>query len=629
MTARTTSLPQPAAALPLQADFPVMKIVLWSVLFQIAWFWEKIPLLLSEGAMPDTDDFQRLSQVRNWMGGQGWFDLFNHRMNPPVGADIHWSRLVDLPIAALTLLFDLVFEAELAQRLAALVWPMALLVATVLVIIAVCRALERRANPLLALLFTVTCITALTEFMPGRIDHHGVQILFFCLMLLGVVLGKAGWGPFLFGASVAASISVGLDAIMIIAFLIAWFGLDWVIGRDPQGRGLKGVATGLVCVAPVLYLANFPPSAWALARCDANSAFYFLALLLVSLAFASLGFGSARLSAAGNPARTMMLRLVAGALAGALALGVLLLVYPQCAAGPFSQLPLDLKTRWLVNVGEARGLFAQLKTVPQLWFWGVFYSGFLVAAAAVVTLRRYRQSPQIIALFATLCISVIASTVQYRALRIGIFAAIPFCVLFAEMAFAAIQQRFAMPVLRGILQTAIVCLLASPTWLAMGALVIPPKAEPAVPAVDTAQTSGSASGWRARGPHVFCNRQSEYAELARLPPGLVMSDIDSGPAILVFTRHSAVGGPYHRNDRAILDIIDFFETDIGKARSVAIARGIAYVAYCEDVAPLEARLNDNPALAVKIRQGMEPDWLERVSTPGSRMHVFKVRLPKA
>ena len=44
------------------------------------------------------------SHIRALLDGQGWFDLRNYRLNPPGGFDIHWSRLVDLPIAGLILL---------------------------------------------------------------------------------------------------------------------------------------------------------------------------------------------------------------------------------------------------------------------------------------------------------------------------------------------------------------------------------------------------------------------------------------------------------------------------------------------------------------------------------------------
>ena len=50
-----------------------------------------------------TDDAMRLVEVRDLIGGQGWFDLFQYRLDPP-GTSMHWSRLIDAPLAALILL---------------------------------------------------------------------------------------------------------------------------------------------------------------------------------------------------------------------------------------------------------------------------------------------------------------------------------------------------------------------------------------------------------------------------------------------------------------------------------------------------------------------------------------------
>src|SRR3990167_2986593 len=50
---------------------------------------------------PDGDDVMRLVQVRDLLNGQGWFDLVQPRLGPEGGTLMHWSRLVDLPIAAI------------------------------------------------------------------------------------------------------------------------------------------------------------------------------------------------------------------------------------------------------------------------------------------------------------------------------------------------------------------------------------------------------------------------------------------------------------------------------------------------------------------------------------------------
>src|SRR3954470_4626950 len=76
-------------------------LVVWLVI--CGWFmvvkWNEIRFF----GLPDTDDNMRIMQVGGLLHGQGWFDLRDYRMNPPFGANIHWSRLVDLPIAGLIL----------------------------------------------------------------------------------------------------------------------------------------------------------------------------------------------------------------------------------------------------------------------------------------------------------------------------------------------------------------------------------------------------------------------------------------------------------------------------------------------------------------------------------------------
>lgn len=607
------------AAAPTRSDATNVKIAIWTVLFQIAWFWRKIPLLLSEGALPDTDDFQRLSEVRAWLGGQGWYDLVNHRMDPPLGADMHWSRLVDVPIAFLIRFFGLFVDPLMAERLTALVWPTILLLATVYVVLAICRRLDPTANPLLALLFTVTCLASLSEFMPSRIDHHNVQILLFCTMLLGLVSGSRWWGHMLLGAAAAASISVGLDAILIIVALFAWLGLEWVIGRDAQGRALRGAAIGLAAATPVLFLLNFPPSQWLAPHCDANSIVYFVALMGVALAYGALCLATPRLTLS-TPRATLLARLGAGALAGGGACAAVLALYPQCALGPYGEISPELASRWLVQIEEARGLLQLLQDDPGKWMSSLLYGLLLLAVSSFVLARRLRGMPQLLPLYATFVISLLASLLQFRAMRIGAFSSIPFCVLFVEMAWAGVRRRFGdRRILAGALQAGVLVCLASPAWLLLSAVL---AANNGTAARVAGETGAQAPGWRAQQPYMFCNRQSDYAAFAGQPAGLVMSDVNSGPAIPVFTSNFSVGGPYHRNGRAILDMMDFFRTDMEKPRRIAAERAIDYVAWCEPVEPLAQ--SESGTLAAHLARGEAPDWLVPLSAPGDRLHVYKV-----
>src|SRR5688500_8939772 len=75
-------------------------------------------------ALGDTDDNMWMMQVRALLEGQGWFDLRQYRLSPPGGADIHWSRLVDLPIAGLKLLLAPFLGGRVAEQWAASLAPL-------------------------------------------------------------------------------------------------------------------------------------------------------------------------------------------------------------------------------------------------------------------------------------------------------------------------------------------------------------------------------------------------------------------------------------------------------------------------------------------------------------------------
>src|SRR3982751_1702792 len=89
-----------------------------------AWFiyskWTDIRFF----GLGDTDDNMRIMQVRGLLQGQGWYDLRQHHLSPPVGANIHWSRLVDLPIAGLILGLRPFLGGPGAERWAVAIAPM-------------------------------------------------------------------------------------------------------------------------------------------------------------------------------------------------------------------------------------------------------------------------------------------------------------------------------------------------------------------------------------------------------------------------------------------------------------------------------------------------------------------------
>src|SRR5438067_5578006 len=137
-----------------------------------AWFicneWSSIRYF----GLGDTDDNMRIMQVRALVHGQGWYDLRNYQMNPPFGANIHWSRLVDLPIAGLILGLRPFLGGAGAERWAVAIAPLLPYALLLLSVALTTRRLICTAAYPLAFLALFFAGSTNGMFLPERIHHH-------------------------------------------------------------------------------------------------------------------------------------------------------------------------------------------------------------------------------------------------------------------------------------------------------------------------------------------------------------------------------------------------------------------------------------------------------------------------
>src|SRR5262249_15013872 len=180
-----------------------------AVLLAIIWI-ATVPTYLIARLNADlsTDDAMRLVEVRDLLGGQSWFDPTQYRLAPSEGVRMHWSRVIDLPLAALIRAGDLMLPAARAEAMAMAVWPAALL----LVFLA---GIAR-----LALIFAALMAPVLQHFRPGAIDHHNAQLALLVWSLV-FALRPQPRDAALAGTACALSIAIGVDVAPAIAVLAA------------------------------------------------------------------------------------------------------------------------------------------------------------------------------------------------------------------------------------------------------------------------------------------------------------------------------------------------------------------------------------------------------------------------
>ncbi|RAI35381.1 hypothetical protein CH338_19365, partial [Rhodoplanes elegans] len=198
-----------------------------ALLLGLAWLAVVAQLLYADWAatgrtLGDTDDAMRLVEVRAFLAGQGWFDLHEPRLSPPAGYDSHWSRLIDAGLAGLHVAFATVVSAPLAERLMRTVWPLLWLLPAIAAVAAMAWRIAGREAALAALVLVVAGLPLYSQFHPGRIDHHNVQIALSLAALAAAVWSdRSRAAAALAGGLIGFALAVGLESLPVLVVAAA------------------------------------------------------------------------------------------------------------------------------------------------------------------------------------------------------------------------------------------------------------------------------------------------------------------------------------------------------------------------------------------------------------------------
>ncbi|OYX09439.1 MAG: hypothetical protein B7Z08_05440, partial [Sphingomonadales bacterium 32-68-7] len=319
--------------------FPLARMAaIWAVLSGIIVAMNAYNIAARE--FPDPDDILRLVQVRDLLAGQDWFDLHQYRLDPPHGTLMHWSRLVDIPLAAILGSLTWLLGPLLAETVTIVLVP---LLTLGVVLAVVCKVADRFFSGdevTFAGLALGLSPLFVAQIQPLRIDHHGWQVACVMVALLGLLPGRRGRGAVLSGVALAFGLSISLEILPHLAAFGLVFGLRWLVHHDR--RSLPTFLLTLTATLGALFLATRGLVDLA-AHCDAVSPVHlavFSTTTLATLAVAAVDPRS-RLAATG------LLGLSAAA-----GLAVLLTVTPECVSGPFGNLEPEVRHFWYENVLE-------------------------------------------------------------------------------------------------------------------------------------------------------------------------------------------------------------------------------------------------------------------------------------
>ncbi|TNE57897.1 MAG: hypothetical protein EP341_03760 [Sphingomonadales bacterium] len=533
---------------------------------------------------PGPDDALRLVQVRDLLAGQGWYDLHQYRMMPPDGTLMHWSRLVDIPIAGLILFFSLFLEQDMAERVTMVVIPLVTLLLTMLVIGRLTWRLFDRQAAIYACVSLVLLPMLAMQFQPLRIDHHGWQILSVVFALWAITWRNPASGGAAAGFAMATGLMISLETIFMSAAFASVLAIRWL--RDNHQRWwlvsyLQSLALGLV----LLFAATrgLPDLA---AHCDAISPPQIGFFLIVAL-------GSGALAVAPSIPR---LPLVA-ALAGFGVLGIFFIGWsaPQCLVPPFADLDPLVRDYWYANVTEGQPVWKKDfdMAIPAI-IQPLIALGFAVYLFSTSHdwVRWWWSEYAIVLIVALLGGVLTARSIAFA----GAVAAIPMGWFVARL---FVRWRAHTSLLRKAMLAIVLYLVFIPAApLLIWQQIQPQRVSSMAPSVGMSK----------------CELRTSAKLLNQLPPATLFSPLDIGPALLFHTHHSVVASGHHRAEQAMHDVIGGFIGDADQARDVVKQYGADYVVICVDL--IEATNlrfgGDEAGLMGRLVANDPPAWLEQV-----------------
>ena len=585
---------------------PVRRRALGAVL--LGWALVALIALLREWPLiaafhfSDGDDALRMVQVRDLLAGQNWFDLHQYRIAPPDGTVMHWSRLVDAPLAAMVLLLRGLLGPARAELAAVVLVPLLTLLVAQLCI---ARLVARKIDPNLVFIATLMMILTLPTMMqlnPMRIDHHGWQIVA-VLAALNALLARSPRGAALVGGlALAFGMSVSLELLPFAGLLGALFALRWI--RNPaEWRWLAWYLDALA-LGSMAFFAGTRGLGDLTNYCDAVSPGYLAALGIIALGTHGLAL---------RPAMPRWLLVAGFGMVGLAGTALFLSIAPGCSTGPFARLDPLVRDFWYNNVLEGLPVWRQSTAillqmiVPPL-----------AGLGAAILLAKREQGrfwhEFAFMLGGAILISVAVSRFSSVSSAVAI---VPLAWLLRRLAHKIAEggtmiRRF---VLAGLLLAVLLpSMIFDAALLGLAQVGATSPVPPAVPSLALSKGSCSPSG--------------QLTGLARLPRGLIMSQLDFGPFILLRTTHMVLATGHHRAAPAMHDTIAAFLAKPADARSIIAARHVDYVLICPDQNETRMYQYRAPAgLAAQLLAGQRLDWLEPVDLgpEGGNMKLWRVK----
>jgi hypothetical protein len=542
--------------------------------------------LIQGFSLGDTDDNMRMMQVRGLLQGQGWFDLQQHRL---AGSNIHWSRLVDLPIAGLKLVFTPFFGGRTAETIAITMAPLLPMLVAMWAVALMARRLVSPYAFLIAVTLLACSGSIVGMWVPLRLDHHGWQLAFLAWAVAALTDPRPLRAGLTLGAATALSLIIGLEMLLYLAAAGAIAVLMWIRDGEPRRLFAYGVTLAGGCAFGFLVFAS---EANRLPMCDALSPVWLSAMVAAGAVAVLLAWASPK---------SWQGRLGAAFLGGAVIAGAFAWTWPHCL-GRLEQSSPELERLWLSKVREAMPIWRHGwdATVATLT---LPIAGLIGGLAMLHVTHREGDRETFIRWAAITLLTAMATALLFWQTRAGPAAQLlgaTGAAAFAWIVFSWIMSRKNMLLRIG--ATALILLIVvslARGWFFFG------SAQP----LNAYRRAINLAGSR-------CPSLWALGPVTRQPRGMVMSFVDLGPRLITVTHHDAITGPYHRNATQIVDVMRAWRGDAANARATAERYHVDYLLICPNMSESTIYRAEAPkGFYMQLLRGRVPAWLAPVQLP--------------
>jgi hypothetical protein len=609
---------------------------LWLVVTLLfAWVFMVYPNSpIMRGDLPDTDDFMYLDQVLDWMSGQGWYDNIQHRLDPPNGVPIHFSRFAQLPMAAIIYFFEFLgLGPKGSATLMAMIYPVILLGCLFLALRWVAGLLMPKSWAGATAFVGLFATHMMFQFSPGHVDHHNLIIILVALAMGCVIRmiqnpDSHRW-PLYTGLVLAFGNMIALEILPWLLLLTMAIGLWSVVKGGNAARGGLLYALTLFIASTFCLIVTRAPWDWGTLDVLTYSLVYVILMAGIAIAFAGVYLFS-RLP--------FTVRFV---LSGALSTGLgylFLRQFPELAAGPYGGIDPALGRIILDEISEAQ----PMKDEDTSWL-AIFWSMgpcVIGAPACLYFLWKARGVDRWVwSVVTAMLMAGLGLTLFYQRRFLGVAYMVQVLVLtmLLQHGWAWIGAHWrsrrqvcaeiGLLVLVGPLFSVFLPALADGRAFNTGVMLFPVNLSPAEIACETYELENVLRNPRGLGSK----------------PHIIMNALDQGPELLFRTNDSVLAAPFHMDVQGNVDSTRFLSTPYPEeAEAIVRRRHVDLVVTCTYAEAMYFHTNawskdgagpSGPStdfaehFVERLIRGHIPAWLKPVKVPGLNNYVIYEVLP--